>query len=265
MINRVIFMTEFRRSFKPLLGWILGVGITMLLIILLYPLAKDIYQNLPTELLDFMEQFGGGLPDDVLEYFATEGAMIMQICGAIYASLLGYQTISREEREKTVDHIYVLPLSRTSFFFSKLIFVYVQIMLFSLGVSLLTALGFLIINDFARPGIFFLFMMGMNNVLLFMIASLGVALACFNKKAPKSMLALAIPLPLYVFYTLSTLTDKPIWKNFKYVTPFTFSDPIELLKSDFQFEWISFSIFLVLTVSLLVISFILYRKKEFVS
>ena len=96
---KTLLKMEIRRSYKSNLLWSIGVGTMIYLIIVLYPMVKDIYQQIPEELMAIMAQFGG-VPEDVLEYFATEGAMMLQLFGAIYAALLGFNLISTFEKER---------------------------------------------------------------------------------------------------------------------------------------------------------------------
>ena len=75
MINFQILKIELKRYFKSLLGWSLSIGIFLYIVIILYPMVKDLYNQLSGELLELLENFGG-LPKNEIEYFATEGGML---------------------------------------------------------------------------------------------------------------------------------------------------------------------------------------------
>ncbi|HEY8395409.1 MAG TPA: ABC transporter permease subunit, partial [Bacilli bacterium] len=119
MINFQVLKMELKRSYKSLIGWSISIGIFTYLVLILYPLVKDLYSQLSGELMDLLDTFGG-IPRSEMDYFATEAGMLVQLFGAVYAALLGYNLISREEREQTTDLIYSLPVSRTTFFFTKI-------------------------------------------------------------------------------------------------------------------------------------------------
>lgn len=262
MFNYNIFTMEFRRSLKGLIGWTISIGLTMYLIIVLYPMVKDLYSEIPAEYLDFYNNFGG-IPKNVMEYFATECGMMLQIFGAIYAAMLGFSIISREEREQATDIVYTLPVSRNKFFYTKLISAFSQIIIFTLFVCLFSVLGFVTINSKTNYQDFFVFF-AFYTIMLLMITSLGFAMACLIKRNSKSSLALIIPLPLYLLTLISSLLDKDsIFVKIKYLSPFTFSDPVRFLKDNAAIEIISLLFFLGISIISIIFSSYIFNKKEF--
>ncbi|MDD3382410.1 MAG: ABC transporter permease subunit [Bacilli bacterium] len=262
MIETNIFKLEIRRNLKANLIWSISIGLSMILVVVLYPLVKDMYQMLPAELEPFLESFGG-LPDNVTEYFATEGAMMYQIFGAIFAGLLGFNAIARDEKEKTVEGVYTLPISRTKFFVSKVLAITLNITIFSVLVTILTLVGFIFVNDgfmFLEFMIFTFF----NTLMLIFIGYLGLILASLTKVNTSQLIAIIIPIPLYIIFMISTLTDSEILKALKHITPFTFCNPAEIIKADMNIEYISLLIYLFIVVVGLLIANIRFKKREFI-
>lgn len=259
MFKALAFM-EFKRNYKGMILWSLGVSLMIFLIIVLYPLVKDIYSQLPPELAELMEQFGG-LPENVLEYYATEVAMMLQIFGTIFAALLGYNMISNVEKEKTAEVLYTLPVSKLSFYLSKLLTLSVLISIFSLINYLVGYLGFISTGEAIDFGQYTVFSL-LNLALYLHIGYLGFFLALLLSTQVKNMVALLVPLPLYIFTILSGLTDNEWLEKIKYLSPFTFADPIEILKTDFSFEYISFLIYSLLSIGLLIFGYYLYKKRQ---
>lgn len=259
--NKNLFFLEFKRSFKGLLVWSFSLGITMYLVIILFPMVKDIYESIPPQFYDILNSFGG-IPDTVVEYFATEGAMMLQIFGALFAVLEGFNAINKDEKEKTVESLYSLPYPRRMFFLTKLFKITVSIIIFSLINVICSVLGFISISEAFDVKLFTIFNL-LNTVMLLVIGYLGFVLACLLKPNQKNMIAIAIPFPLYIIAIVSTLTNNNILKNLKYLTPFTFSNPVDILKNTFEFEWVSFVIFCGLTCIGLVFSFFRFKKREF--
>lgn len=72
-----------------------------------------------------------------------------------------------------------------------------------------------------------------------------------------------IPLPLYLLTLISSLVKDELLKKLKYLSPFTFSDPVTYLKLGESFEYISFIVTAGVSIVLTVIAIILYRKREF--
>ncbi|MFY9422843.1 MAG: ABC transporter permease subunit [Bacilli bacterium] len=261
MLNLHVLRMELKRSLNGLLGWSLAVGIFIYAMLVMYPLVEDLYSQVSEELLDLLDVFGG-IPKNEIDYFAIEIGLLLQLFGAIFAALTGFNLISREEREQTADLIYSLPVSRTAFFFTKLTAALIQALLFTIIVTLFSVLGFLSVNNNLNLSRFFIYM-ALFLLLLVLIAFLGAALACFLKRSAKSTIALIIPLPLYLFTFFSSLTKNEILKKIKYISPFTFSDPLSFLKLKESFEWLSFAISGGISLALIIAAMLLFRKREF--
>ncbi|MBU1145719.1 MAG: ABC transporter permease [Firmicutes bacterium] len=260
--NKTLFGLEIKRSLKGLLVWSFSLAITMYLVIILFPMVKDMYAAIPEEFYDIMNSFGG-LPDTIMEYFATEGAMMLQIFGALFAVLEGFNAIYKDEKEKTVESLYSLPYPRSTFYFTKLIKITFNIVVFSLINTLFCVIGFITVKESIDVGLFVIFSV-LNTVMFLIIGYLGFVLACFLKSSSKNMIAIAIPFPFYIISVISFMTNNEWLKKLQYITPFTFSNPIEILKNDFSFEWISFVVFVGLTIVGLVVSYTLFKKREFI-
>ncbi len=262
LLNADLLRMELRRDFKGLLTWTLALALSMYVVILIYPMVIDMYAAIPPEFYPMMEAFGG-IPDTVVEYYATEGGMMLQLFGAIFAALAGFGAINRDERERTAESLYVLPIRRTAFFVTKITRVSLEVLFFILVNAVASYLGFLSVAETIDYRSFLLFT-GLNGVVLLMFAWLCFAMACLMKPNAKQMSAIAIPFVLYVISVISLLTsDDGILGYLKYTTPFTFSDPVEILKADFRFEWISFTVYMSLTVIATIAAWRAFQKREF--
>jgi ABC-2 type transport system permease protein len=261
IFSKELFKLEFKRSFKGLLTWSLSIGLTMVFVIVLYPMVKDIYSSIPAQYADFLDSFGG-IPHNILEYFATEGGLMLQLFGSIFAVLEGFNAINRDEREKTVESLYQLPYTRSLFFRTKLLRVFTNVLIFAFINYILSYISFFIVKESIDFGQFSYFNL-LNMIQLIIIAFLGFGLACFLKPNQKNMIAFSIPFPLYIISVLSTMTNNATLEKLKYLTPFTFSNPVDILKSSATFEWISFVVFCSLTVVVIFLSYIRFNKREF--
>lgn len=256
---KILLKMEYRRAIKANLAWSLGVSSMVFLIIVLYPLVKDIYAQIPDELMAIMAQFGG-IPEDVLEYFATEGAMMLQLFGAIYAGLLGFNMIAVFEKDRLAEMMYTQGIPKKDFFISKWLVLSLMILQFTLINGIVGYMGFLIIAESFDLGNYILFTV-LNGVMYVHIAGLGLILALLTRQSVKSMVALLIPLPLYILALVSTLTDHDLVKALKYFSPFTFSDPVSILKNQDPFEFISFIVFTGLVIIGSIYGYFKYQKR----
>lgn len=260
MIKMPIILMEIKRSLTSFLIWVVAVGLMMVLVIVLYPMVKDMYAAIPPEFMEMMDAFGG-IPDSIMEYFATEGGMMMQICAAIYAVFLGFNAIGKEEREHSTDIIYSLPISRRSFFLHKLLAVMIQVVAFSLLLYVIN-LGSLLIIEKVDILLFTIFSL-VFTLMMMVIAALGFILGATVKGSVKAMSSLLIIFPMYIISIISQLTQKEWLQNLKYLSVFTFADPVKLLKTDQDMEWISLLVFLGLAVFGLFYALKQFEKREF--
>ena len=121
----------------------------------------------------------------------------------------------------------MLPVSREHFYLNKLIAVVTQILIFSIGVGLFTFIGFIIGGTLEGIGSFFIFML-LTTITFIMVGCFGFALGCITKGG-NQMIALIIPVPLYIISLLSTISDNKILK-YQIFIPIYLSDPVQFLK-----------------------------------
>ncbi len=250
-VSYPILSIELKRGFKGNMIWSIALGLSLLLIIAIYPMVKDMMASLvelmesmdpSNPFLQILEDFGG-IPSSAIEYFATEGAMILQLVGGIYAAILGYSMINRDEKEKTNEVLYTLPIPRTQSFLSKVLAIIIHMFIFTFIQFGLSTLGFLMIDELVLVDVFWLF--GLLNYIMFsMIAFFGLCLASILKPNQSSLLAIAIPFPFYIITVIAQATNNSILKALKYVSPFTFAEPVGFLKTDHGFEWVNFLLFI---------------------
>jgi ABC-2 type transport system permease protein len=248
---------ELRRSLKSFLIWSIAMGLTMYLIVALYPVVGDMYAALPEEFMDYF----GGLPKNIIEYFGVEGAMMLQLMGSIFAVILGFNAINREFNELSIDTIYSLPISRSEFYINKLIASVIQVIAFMVVNILFVILGFVTANEVPHLGTFFAFM-AINTLLLLMMLVMGFALAIVVKRGVKAMVSLAIPLPLYIIFFVYQLSDNKFLGYLKHITPFSFADPAFFFKEDVGFAWQSLIVFSIISLISLLYSFKIYKQKD---
>ncbi len=267
-----LFRLELKRSIKSNLIWSISLGITMFSIIIIYPMVMDMMDAL-NEMIDYLESINssfvefindfGGIPQNGVEYFATEGAMILQIAAGIYAAMMGYQIINKDDKEKTVEVLYTLPIHRLSYLFQKMLVVFVEIFIFMATQILFVIIGFMIVSP--DEAILELFKFGFYDMLMMlMISYLSMGLALILKPQSSSFIPMAIPIPLYVITTIAYATDNQTLKLLKYISPFTFAEPVGILKDHTDFEWLNFLIFTIFTLTVIGFSMVRFKRREII-
>jgi len=271
-VSMNLFKLEFKRSFKSLMIWSISLALSLLIVIVIYPMVDEMFEALE-QMIDYLESIDsglvsmletfGGIPDSGIEYFATEGAMFLQLLGGIFAAIVGFGIINKDEKEKTVEVIYTLPISRSNILLTKIIVVAVNLFIFMLIQVVMVVLGFLMVapgEDISQMWVFGLF----DYLMFLMIAYLSMFLSLILKPNQSNFLAIAIPFPLYIITVIAYATDQAFLKALKYLSPFTFVEPVGWLKDQTEFELINFISFSILTIIVIIISFQLFRKRQII-
>ena len=81
---KALVKMEVRRHYVSMITWTITLSLLMFFIVALYPMIEDLYNNMPQQIIEIMESFGG-IPTNVLEYYATEAGFLFQVFGAIFA------------------------------------------------------------------------------------------------------------------------------------------------------------------------------------
>jgi len=126
----------------------------------------------------------------------------------------------------------------------------------------MSLLSFIIIGE-SFDGVKFLIFNLYNTIMFVVLAILGFALVVFMKPTQKSMGAIAFPFVFYIISVISSVTNNDTLQLLKHITPFTFANPVDILKLGADFEWISFVVFVGLSIVLTILAYWRFQKREF--
>lgn len=259
-----LFIREIKFNLKSLVIW----SISMILLILAgmakYGLASNSGQSfneLASQMpapIKAMLGFGSFDLSNALGYFGIMFFYITLMLAA-HASMLGADILSKEERDKTTEYIYVKPISRNSLLISKISAAILLALTFNL---ISTAASIIIVNHYGHtsytdqivnlmPGSIFI-----QLIFLF----IGLAIASISKN-PKTAVSITTSLLLSTFI-LSVLIDlNSKLSNLKYLTPFKYFPTSELLDlKNISATFTIISLFIIATS--IVISFIALNKRD---
>lgn len=229
-----IFLRELKANFKSLLIW---SGIILLLIVIAVgkfaafagdPEMLKMLDTMPPALLDTFGMRAFNLT--TLTGFYGVMFIYFGLMGAIAAALWGSDSISKEERDKTVELALVLPVSRSQVVTAKALAALVNCVAFvliTLGISLIA------VQSYAPDPAFYKFlalemqaMLAIEVVFLAVGLLLGCGLKHYKIAGP---LTVGIILTTY-FMSVATALDKRLdW--LKYLTPFKYFDAAGFLQS----------------------------------
>ncbi|MCF7931215.1 MAG: ABC transporter permease [Acholeplasmataceae bacterium] len=193
------------------------------------------------------------------EGFVSLESVYLYIPLAIYGALLGGTLISKEERDKTAEYLFTLPVSRTKVIISKIVVGVFYNILVNLFVVIATYLTYL---RFSPTQAFTEFLINLSIGLIgtqMVFMAIGMLLASTMKQYKKSGAAtLGIVIGTYFLFVLIGFTDKIDFLRF--FTPFKYFAAGDMLNGIFHLEYIiiSISIFIVGLSGL----FIFYRRRD---
>lgn len=182
----------------------------------------------------------------------------MVIIVASHAALLGADIISKEEKEKTSEFLFVKPISRAKIITSKLCASLVLILILNM-VTFVSSIAFCKQYENINKEITTL-MIGMFFIQL-MFLSIGMLISAImknSKSAKATNVSTAVLLTLYVTAKFIDMTDKV---NFlKYINPFKYFDAQDLIYKGIDYVFVILAIIIILvSISL---TYILYNKKD---
>jgi ABC-2 type transport system permease protein len=229
-----IFVRELKANLKSLLIWSVIIALLIMMAVAKFsafagdPQSLRMLDSMPPALLDALSMRAFNLT--TLSGFYGIMFIYFALMGAIAAAMWGTDTISKEERDKTVEFSLVLPVSRSRVITAKALAALVNCIAFVLitwGVSLVA------VRSYTPDQGFFDFlaleMQGLLAIELIFLA-IGLLLGCAMKQYKRSgSTAVAIILVTY-FLSIISVMQKDL-DFLKYFTPFKYFDAGELFRS----------------------------------
>ena len=178
----------------------------------------------------------------------------------IHAAMLGATIISKEERDKTAEFLFVKPISRNKIITSKLLASLVNIVIFNLITFASSILmvqkyskGEAVVGDITR------LMLGMF-VLQLIFLFIGTAIATISKH-PKTAPSLATGILLLTFILSIAIDLNSRIENLKYLTPFKYFDAKNLMKAQgFELVYVILSILII--AGLFSATYVFYKGRD---
>lgn len=254
-----VFLRELKVHSKSLLFWCLG----MVLLIGSEMTEYTSFKGNGQAVVDLMSQF----PKSVQAIFGLSGFDLTKASGyfgmlymyivvitAVHAVLLGSELISKEERDKTTEFLFVKPISRPRIISEKIILGLFNVIILNIVTFLAS---FYFIGRYAGGEQF------VDNLVILMIGLLfsqlvfffiGTAVAGFCKK-PKLSGTISVSILLFTFIMAVFVNVSSHLDWLSYFTPFKYFAAKDLMDNGFNL------VYLIISVSLVVVSiFITYKS-----
>lgn len=239
-----IIKRELRANLKALIIWSLAISS----LLFMSSTEFGIFQDNP-DIIDAMIQFddmliaiGGSITNIMTpEGFLSLMSIYLYLPLAIYGALLGSSIISKEERDKTAEYLFTLPVTRNQVLKSKIIAAVIYQMLF-VGYVILSCI--VIYYQFGLDSSFYEFMLYMFVALSFIsliFMSIGMMFAAVLKQYKRSgALTLAVLMTTYMLSMVVNLVEELDF--LKYVIPFQYFDVQEMLNSNIELKFVLISV-----------------------
>ena len=259
---------EFKTNFKSFIIWLLVLLIMFLIVYLIYPYI------ITDDSMRSMDELMKVFPPEVLKAFnmditsistaygwlKTEGfTFILLICG-IYSSMLGSNILLKEENDKTIEYLAVLPIERSKIITNKIIvsITYIISIILLLGIFNYIALslsGPLNVKEFILLSITPIFI----AIPLF---SINLFISTFLHKT-KKIIGISLGL-VFIFYLLSILSEISTNVEFlKYFSIYTLADTRKVIENT-SINYVNIIISLSISIIFLISTYLKYNKKELI-
>ncbi|MBN2605159.1 MAG: ABC transporter permease subunit [Bacilli bacterium] len=258
-----IIKRELRSNLKSFIIWSVSIS----LLVFVYTTEFGIFADSP-DILDAMAQF-----EDIFRYlniyvidmttpegFTSMVSLYFYLGLGIYSALLGSSIISKEERDKTAEYLFTLPIKRNQVIVSKMFTaIFYSLMLNLIAMSLVI----LLMLPYDPSRLFFTFMrLLIPGVFFFQLIflSIGMLLSSMLKQYKKSgSITIGLLIGSYLLSTIIGLI--PELDFLKYIIPYEYFEAAVLLENG------AFNIvYLIITISLIILSlsgtFIFYKKRD---
>jgi ABC-2 type transport system permease protein len=259
-----IFLRELKANLKSLVIWSFILALLIMIAVAKFsgfagnPDMLAILDSIPPAFLDALSMRSFNLT--TLSGFYGIMFIYFGLMGAIAAAMWGSDTITKEERDKTVEFSLVLPVSRSKVITSKALAALINCIALVLITS---AVSIVAVQKYTPDQAFYNFLaveMQAMFVIELIFLAVGLLLGCALKQYKRaSSIAISIILATYFLSVLSGLQKN--LENLKYLTPFKYFDPGELFRTN-QMD----GKYLVLSAAIIVIcvaaAYLTYNKRD---
>jgi len=270
MINTNIIIFELKNNLKQTLLWSLGISFLIFISLSMYTTMLEqgaldqLEAMMQTPMIaKMMEAFGIEFESlkDILGFYVSRNVMFSMIMGGIFAIMLSANTLSKEESEKTIEYLFAKPLTRTSIFISKFLASHILILLLNVIVTIVGYIGLEIFKTSEYNFYAFIVLSIYTYLLILFFASSGFLLAATQKRGRVAIgLLIGLVLGTYFWDILSKIINETEFIG--WFTPYKYID-LQVLRPDYGFEFYRVAFFATFILLFSVISFIVYKKKNY--
>lgn len=258
----MIIKHELRSNLKMLLIWTICIAGFDFVMLLMYPSLQESMAEIAAS-ADKLGTFGTAFGMDQLNigtplgFYGTYIGVMLALCGAMFAAILGAGILSKEEGGHTVEYLFTLPYSRVHVVIQKVLAVLALIVIFEIVNLLLGMLGLEIIDADVPMAKILLYHVG-QTFLHLEVAAIGILISACNKKVNLGI-GLGVALLFYFMDMMARIFEQ--LKGFQYITPFYYSNAVDVLNSG-KIEPVLLIIGIVITIASIIAAGFVYNRRD---
>ena len=260
-----IFIREMKAHRKSLIFWCVGMIFMIVSQMSKYTATSSNGQSLNALMSSMpksLQAIIGSVSFDLSKLSGYYGMIFIYLAliATIHAAMLGADIISKEERDRTSEFLFVKPISRSKVVTAKLSAALLNLIILNI-VTLISSIALADKYSKGEPLTFVIvnLMLGMFVLqLIFMFLGTGIAAI---SKSPKSASSLAMGILLTTFVLYNAIGLNSHLEGLKYLTPYKYFDA-KNLNSSVGFEPIFVILSVLIIAVLLSTTYVFYRKRD---
>lgn len=255
---------QLKTNKKQIIGWSISIFAIMFLYMILFPSVQDMAQikmeAMPEQLMQLMGMDDFSDMSNYMTYFGMIYNMIL-IAISIFATVLGAGVIAREEKNKTIEFLYSLEVSRVEIYISKFLTAYIGVIIVIVSAAVSSIMCGLINGGETFILMDIIQIVKCTGVTPFVFLSIGVMIAGITPKVSGASAGSVIVILSYVLGFLSTMVSENLsW--FKYLSPFEVLSPevVVDLTGEVMAAMCGYAVIMTIFA---IIGGVIYRKRDF--
>lgn len=263
-----MFKRELKVNLKNFLIWTIILISLFMIVFLIYPsimnsentkMLNEMMTMFPKEVLTAFNMDISSI-DTAFGWMKTEGFVFVLLITSIYSGILGSNILLKEENDKTIEYLNMLPITRKNIVLTKVIVSVIYIILMVLILGIFNFIGLSLIEDFSKKEFILLSITPIFSSLVTFFLCLFIS--TFTNKTKKMLgISLGIVFISYFFQIISEMSESV--EFLKYFSIFTLAD-IRNVITKVTINPVMVIIAFILSGLFLTLTLIHYEKKELV-
>ncbi len=258
-----IIKFDLKNHTKPILIWSAIMFSFMLLYMSLFPSIKDMaevkFDLMPVELMQFFNIQDLSSMDNYISFFGMIFNLLL-IAISIFSATFAASLVQKEEKNKTIEFLNALHVSRNEIYFAKYIVLMIStVFILFCALACSFVLGFIVGGDTFNVTNF-LSITNVSSLSPFFFGTLSFFLCAITTKIPVGSVSSGIVFASYMLGFLSKLLSEN-GEMLKYFSPLDMFSPDNAIAFE-NITAVSFFVYICLTIVLFVVGIPIYKKRD---